>query len=167
MCFFLYYNIDPNNIRNRIEVGGGALMDNGCYCISFSRFILNSEPEKVIGVMDVDLVMKTDRLTSGILIFSTGATATFTCFTQLMPYQRVNIVGENGRIEVGIPVNAPADKMTHVWVYTKERTEEVAFNPENQYTIQSDYFSRTIIEDGKIEFSLSDSINNMELLIPL
>lgn len=162
--FFSYYNIDPNNIRNRTEVGGGALMDIGCYCISFSRFILNSEPEKVIGVMDMDPVMKTDRLTSGILVFSTGATATFTCSTQLMPYQRVNIVGENGRIEVEIPVNAPVDKMTHVWIYTKGCAEEVTFDPDNQYTRQADYFSRTIIEDGEIEFSLSDSINNMRVI---
>lgn len=162
--FFSYYNTDPNNIRNRIEVGGGALMDIGCYCISFSRFILNKEPEKVIGMMDMDPEMKTDRLTSGILSFSTGTTASFTCSTQLMPYQRVNIVGENGRIEVEIPVNAPTDRMTHVWIHTREFIEEVTFNPENQYTLQADHFSRAIIEDRTIEFALNDSIQNMRVI---
>jgi len=162
--FFSYYNTDPNNIRNRIEVGGGALMDIGCYCISFSRFILNKEPEKVIGMMDMDPEMKTDRLTSGILSFSTGTTASFTCSTQLMPYQRVNIVGENGRIEVETPVNAPTDRMTHVWIHTREFIEEVTFNPENQYTLQADHFSRAIIEDRTIEFALNDSIQNMRVI---
>lgn len=162
--FFSYYNIDPNNIRNRIEVGGGALMDIGCYCISFARFILNSEPEKVIGLMDMDPEMKTDRLTTGILSFSTGTTASFTCSTQLIPYQRVNIVGEKGRIEVEIPVNAPTDKLTHVWIYTKESTEEVTYHPENQYTLQADYLSRAIMEDRSIEFALNDSLQNMRVI---
>ncbi|QRX63529.1 Gfo/Idh/MocA family oxidoreductase [Dysgonomonadaceae bacterium zrk40] len=162
--FFSYYNTDPDNIRNKIEVGGGALMDIGCYCISFARFILNSEPEKVIGLMDMDPEMKTDRLTTGILTFSTGATASFTCSTQLMPYQRVNIVGEKGRIEVEIPVNAPTDKMTHVWIYTNECSEEVTFNPENQYTLQADYFSKAIIEDHSIAFALNDAVNNMRVI---
>lgn len=162
--FFSYYNIDPNNIRNKIEIGGGALMDIGCYCISFSRFILNSEPEKVFGMMDLDPEMKTDRLTTGILSFSTGTTASFTCSTQLMPYQRVNIVGEEGRIDVEIPVNAPFDKMIRVWIHTNEYTEEVTFNPVNQYTLQADYFSRAIIEDRTIEFALNDSIQNMRVI---
>ena len=118
----------------------------------------------MIGMMDMDPEMKTDRLTSGILSFSTGTTASFTCSTQLMPYQRVNIVGENGRIEVEIPVNAPTDRMTPVWIHTREFIEEVTFNPENQYTLQADHFSRAIIEDRTIEFALNDSIQNMRVI---
>ena len=30
---FSYYNTDPANIRNRVEYGGGALLDLGCYLI--------------------------------------------------------------------------------------------------------------------------------------
>ena len=41
--FFSYYNTDPNNIRNNKAIGGGGLMDIGCYCISLSRFIFGKE----------------------------------------------------------------------------------------------------------------------------
>ncbi|MEE2989673.1 MAG: Gfo/Idh/MocA family oxidoreductase, partial [Planctomycetota bacterium] len=37
--FFSYHNVDPDNIRNRAEIGGGGMMDIGCYPISLSRFI--------------------------------------------------------------------------------------------------------------------------------
>jgi len=40
--FFSYYNTDPDNIRNRADIGGGGLMDIGCYCISLSRFIFGA-----------------------------------------------------------------------------------------------------------------------------
>src|SRR5215207_7980806 len=46
--FFSYYNRDPNNIRNKKEAGGGVMMDIGCYCISFARFLFDTEPERVI-----------------------------------------------------------------------------------------------------------------------
>ena len=163
-AFFSYYNVDPKNIRNSVLVGGGALMDIGCYCVSFPRFILETEPVRVIGTMDLDPEMKIDRMTSGILGFSDGITATFTCSTQLMPYQRVNILGENGRIEVEIPVNAPIDKVTHICVSTKEFSKEFTFDPINQYTLQVDYFAKAIMDESKNDFPLKDSINNMKVI---
>src|SRR5688572_18701387 len=47
--FFSYYNDDPQNIRNQRDIGGGALMDIGCYAISLSRFIYDAEPQRVMG----------------------------------------------------------------------------------------------------------------------
>jgi predicted dehydrogenase len=90
--FFSYYNVDPHNIRNIADIGGGGLMDIGCYCISYSRFIFGSEPQRVLGSVEFDPQLKTDRLASGVLDFGHG-TATFTCSTQLTSYQRVNIFG--------------------------------------------------------------------------
>ena len=99
--FFSYHNTNPTNIRNIAEVGGGGLMDIGCYCISLSRFIFGAEPRRVLGMVEYDPAFKTDRLASGMLEFATGdgscsGTATFTCSTQLSPYQRVNIFGAEG-----------------------------------------------------------------------
>ena len=63
--FFSYFNIDPKNIRNKVDVGGGALMDIGCYCISFPRYVFGAEPTRVVSMMERDPIMKTDVLTSG------------------------------------------------------------------------------------------------------
>ncbi len=109
-CTFSYYNVDANNIRNK--AGGGALMDIGCYCISFPRFIFNAEPKRVVGLLNIDANFGVDNLTSGLLDFGDGRQATFTCSTQLVPFQRLNIFGSKGRLEVEIPVNAPNDAPT-------------------------------------------------------
>ena len=70
--FFSYFNNDPANIRNREEIGGGAMLDIGCYCVSLSRFLFESEPYEVKGVVERDPVFGTDRLASGILEFEKG-----------------------------------------------------------------------------------------------
>lgn len=161
--FFSYYNTDPKNIRNQKEAGGGGMMDIGCYCVSISRFIFGKEPVKVSGIVEYDPVLETDRIASGILDFSTG-TATFTCSTQLAPYQRVNIMGTEARIEIEIPFNAPTDKPTRIWLHTKEGTEDIIFDTANQYTIQCDFFSKAILSNEPVPTPLEDAVNNMKVI---
>jgi predicted dehydrogenase len=161
--FFSYYNVDPNNIRNQKEAGGGGMMDIGCYCISQSRFLFGEEPLQVFGHVEYDPVLGTDRMASGVLQFSTG-TATFTCSTQLTPYQRVNIVGTTGRIEIEIPFNAPADKSTRIWLYSSEKKEEMVFKAADQYTLQGDAFAKAILEDTPVPTPLEDAVNNMKAI---
>jgi predicted dehydrogenase len=162
--FFSYFNIDPQNIRNNIEVAGGALMDIGCYCVSFPRFLFNEEPGRVVSIIDRDPVMKTDRLTSAMLDFGTGKTSTFTCSTQLMPYQRVHIFGTNGHIEIEIPVNAPKDASTKIWFRTKTGSEEIIIEAIDQYTIQAELFARSILENSPVPTDLMDAVNNMKVI---
>lgn len=161
--FFSYYNSDPNNIRNKADIGGGGLMDIGCYCISLSRFIFGAEPRRVCGIMEEDPKMKVDRLTSGILEFASG-TSTFTCATQLVRYQRVNIFGTKGRIEIEMPFNTPPDRPCKIWHGDDARIEEVILGICNQYTIQGDLFSRAVLEDREVPTPLEDAVANMQVI---
>ena len=161
--FFSYYNLDPDNIRNRADIGGGGLMDIGCYCISFSRFIFEDEPLRVCGVMKYDSELKIDRLTSGLLNFKEG-TSIFTCATQIVPYQRVKIFGTRGWIEVEIPCNAPPDRACRVWHGDGNRIDEVALEICNQYTIQGDLFSQAILENKPVPTPLEDAVANMRVV---
>ena len=86
--FFSYFNPDPANIRNQLELGGGALMDIGCYPITISRFMYETEPRRVLGFIERDAETGTDTLTSAVLDFPNGH-STFTCSTRLAPYQRM------------------------------------------------------------------------------
>lgn len=159
--FFSYYNTDPANIRNMANIGGGGLMDIGCYTISLARFIFGAEPQKVCGLMEYDPQLGVDRLTSAILDFSRG-TSTFTCSTQLAPYQRVNIFGTRGRIEIEIPVNAPPDQPCRLWCQTQDQTEEISFPICDQYTLQGDLFSKAILNDTDVPTPLEDAVANMK-----
>ena len=161
--FFSYFNADPANIRNQADMGGGGIMDIGCYNISISRFIFGKEPSAISAIAEYDPVMHTDRLASGMMDFETG-TSTFTCSTQLIPYQRVNIFGTGGRIEIDIPFNAPPDRPTKLWLHTKEGTEETVFDAINQYTLQGDAFSKAILHNEPVPTPLEDAVNNMRVI---
>lgn len=161
--FFSYFNVDPNNIRNRAENGGGGLMDIGCYNISQSRFIFGTEPQRVCGIVEYDPEFNTDRLASGILDFGNG-TATFTCSTQLTPYQRVNIFGTTGRVEIEIPFNAPPDRPCRMWHAHDRTIDEIEFDVCNQYTLQGDVFSRAILDNTPVPTPLEDAVANMRVI---
>lgn len=161
--FFSYFNDDPGNIRNMADIGGGGLMDIGCYCISLSRFIFDAEPQRVLGIVEYDPRFRTDRLASGILDFGYG-TSTFTCSTQLVPYQRVNIYGTEGRVEIEIPFNAPIDRPCKMWHQRGGAVEEIVLDLCNQYTIQGDLFSLAVLNDTGVPTPLQDAVANMKVI---
>lgn len=161
--FFSFYNTDPANIRNQKEMGGGAMMDIGCYCLSLSRFLFGKMPVSIIGKVDWDAAWGTDRISSGIMDFGNG-TSTFTCSTQLIPYQRVQIIGAKGRIEIEIPFNAPPDKPTKLWLHTEEGTKETVFPITDQYTLEADAFAQSVLNNTAVPTPLEDAIENMQLI---
>ncbi len=165
---FSYFNRDPENIRNKPEIGGGALMDIGCYPITTSRFLFGQEPLRVQGLLERDPDMSTDRLTSAILDFP-GGQSVFSCSTQLVPYQRMQILGTRGRIEPEIPFNTPPDRACRLLVDSGKdlfgggiRVEQ--FPACDQYTIQGDLFSQAIREGGEVPVPLEDALRNMAVI---
>jgi predicted dehydrogenase len=166
--FFSYFNINPANIRNRVETGGGAVYDIGCYCIHASRYAFGREPVRVVAAIDRDPEMGTDRLASALLDFSSGQ-ATFTCSTQLIPYQRVHFLGTRGRIELEIPFNAPNDRPTRLFIdstgdLSGSGVSTEVFPVGDQYTQQGDAFAKAVREDTEVPVSLEDSIGNMAVI---
>ncbi len=161
--FFSYYNVDPANIRNTADMGGGGLMDIGCYNISLSRFLFDAEPKRVIGVLEYDPQFNIDRLASGIMEFD-GGTASFTCSTQLVPYQRVNVFGTTGRVEIEIPFNAPSEKPCKMWHQEGETVQEITFEICDQYTIQGDLFARAVLDNTPVPTPISDAVANMRVI---
>jgi predicted dehydrogenase len=166
--FFSYFNVDPTNIRNQVEAGGGALMDIGCYLIHASRYAFAQEPTRVVARIERDPKLQTDRLTSAILDFP-GGQSVFTCSTQLVPYQRVHFIGTRGRIELEIPFNAPKDRPTRLFIDGSGdlfgggiSTE--TFPVSDQYTLQGDAFSKAVLENTDVPVPLEDAINNMAVI---
>jgi predicted dehydrogenase len=166
--YFSYFNRDPKNIRNILDYGGGAVMDIGCYLIYTSRLIFGEEPKRVLAIVEKDPEMGTDILTSGILDFPSGQSV-FTCSTQVAAYQRVQIIGTQGRIEIEIPFNAPPDKPCRIFLdkggdLSGRSAEILEFEVCDQYTIQGDLFSKSIREGTELAVPLEGSIRNMAVI---
>jgi predicted dehydrogenase len=167
--FFSYRNVDPDNIRNRLDYGGGALFDIGCYSVNVARMLFGSEPDRIEATIVRSPVFGTDVLTSALLDFG-GRHATFTCSTQLEPEQRVHIHGTTGRILVEIPFNIPPDRATRFMVFSGGdppaapgiEIHEIA--PADQYRIQAEEFSRAIREGTAVPTPIEDALANMLVL---
>jgi predicted dehydrogenase len=163
--YFSYFNDDPTNIRNIAAFGGGGLMDVGCYLINTSRFIFEREPARVAGLLDRDPRSGVDRLSSMLLDYA-GAQAVGTCSTQMTPYQRINILGTRGRIEIEIPFNAPPDRPCRLLVDPDgdpagRNVEDIRVDVCDQYTLQGDLFSQAILDGGPAPIRLEDAVANM------
>ena len=167
--FFSYKNLDPANIRNKADIGGGGIYDIGCYPITMSRFIFEAEPSRVIALIERDPEMNIDRLASAILEYDAGQ-ASFVCSTQLVPYQRMQVFGAAGRIEVEIPFNAPPDRPCRILVDDGSSAPSTSsaitetFEVVDQYTAQGDDFSLAIRRGEPLEFPLENAVHNMSIL---
>lgn len=168
---FSYFNRDAGNIRNKKDVGGGALYDIGCYVATTARFLFDREPIRAVAVIERDPDFGTDRLSSGLVDFG-GAHLSFTVSTQAVPYQRVNAFGTKGRIEVEIPFNAPADRACRIFFDDGSQlggrsAEETAFPVVDQYHLQSESFSRAVragAAQSSMESSIEVAVGNMRLI---
>ncbi len=174
---FSYTNTDLDNIRNQKDVGGGALYDIGGYAINTARLIFGSEPKRVVGVCERDPNSGCDSLSSAILDFG-GGQASFVVGTQHVPYQRVQIFGTKGHIEVEIPFNAPHDRPCKVYVdegfvgapdftvkqSSDDRRELVPSVAANHYTRQWQQFSEAIRNGTPVKNDMQSAVANMRVI---
>jgi predicted dehydrogenase len=165
---FSYYRRDPNDIRSNPDWGGGALMDIGCYPIFIARWMFGAEPIEVVAMIDRDSELRIDSLTSALMRFPSGH-ATFVCSGQLVPFQRLQLFGDRGRIDVEIPFNAPPDRACRIFVDDGSKlggasAVTVELPVTDQYTVQADVFSGAIRGSGSVPVSLETAVGNMAVI---
>jgi predicted dehydrogenase len=167
--WFSYFNDDPVNIRNIVDVGGGALYDIGCYSVNLSRMLFGAEPDRVEGMIVRDPVTGTDVVTSGILGFGSGI-ASFTCSTRAEDDQRVDVYGTSGRISVEIPFNIPPDRPTRIFVTAggdppvAPLTETLTFATADPYTVEADAFATAVLEGRAAPVLPADAVANLRVI---
>ena len=166
---FSYFNDNAANIRNMADIGGGALYDIGCYAVVAGRWFFEHDPKRVIAAVDRDPVFQTDRTTSGVLDFGGGRQLTFTVSTQSARYQRIQLVGTKGRIEIQIPVNAPQDAPCRYAIDDASALDGAGIRTitlplADQYQLQAEAFSRAVRSEQPDAAALDDAITNMRII---
>ena len=164
---FSYYRVDAADIRSRVEWGGGALMDIGCYPVMLARWLYGAEPLEVIAMIERDPTLGVDRLASGMLRFARGQ-ATFTCSGQLVNHQRMQLFGTTGRIAVDVPFSPPPDRAAHVHVDDGGELggtgTAIALEAADQFALQADRFAEAVRGVGEVPVPLEDAVGNMAVL---
>lgn len=167
--FFSFVNVDPDDIRNIPEYGGGALMDIGCYAVNVARMMFGSEPTDVRSSIYRDPRFGTDAVTSAILDFGRKH-ATFTCSTQLEAEQKVYLMGSIGRLVIEIPFNIPFDRPTRILLYAggnppvSPGVEAIDIPTTDVYAVQADGFSLALRNDTVVPTPPEDAVANMRVI---
>ena len=160
---FCYCNTDASDIRNRVDAGGGALMDIGCYPISIARWLFRRQPNRVIGAFEISPELGTDILTSGMLDFGSG-TASYTCSTQLPRHQRAVILGTAGRIELPWPFNPDPESPATIMETIGDEASTMEFARCNQYGLQVERMNSAILRHRPVPTPLTDALEYMQVI---
>ena len=166
---FTFPVASPDNVRNRIEYGGGALYDVGCYPIVTARYLLGTEPERVIALVDRDPRLGVDRVTSGLVAFPAGEQLLLTSALQLALYQRVVVLGTQGRIEIAVPFTPPKEHTCRIVIDSGASLDGSSgvveeFAPVDQYQLQCDLAAAAFGNESAQEFPIEDAIANMRVI---
>ena len=166
---FSYFNRDPDNIRNNPDIGGGALLDIGCYPMLAGRFLFGCEPQRVVSLVDRDPDFGTDRLSSVIMDFGEGRRLDFTVSTQAVPYQRVHVFGTDKRAELTIPFNAIPWETSTIRIDDGSDLHEgageiITIAECDQYSEQADAFSAAVRGETQLPYGPADAVQNMRII---
>ncbi len=167
--FFSYNNTDPNNIRNKVEWGGGGLMDIGCYPIVAGRYFFEADPVRVMALVSRSAEFGTDTITSGVLDFGQGRQLTFAVSTQLAAGQAITILGDKARLSLSIPFNQPPDRPQTLTVddgKTLIGATAVTYtlNASDQYQLMAEAFCQAVRGKAPLPYGLADARLNMQII---
>jgi predicted dehydrogenase len=162
---FTYYNVDPVNMRNRPELGGGALPDIGVYPVVTTRFASGAEPLRVQATVERDQTFGTDTHSSVRADFGSFELS-FYLSTQLAARQAMAFHGDKGVIEVAAPFNAGVydDHRVTLWSQNHGEARTFRFPGTSQYRLQAEAFARKAAGENVAVFALEESVNNQKVI---
>jgi len=162
---FSYYNVDPNNMRNQLDLGGGALPDIGVYPTVSTRFSTGKEPSRVQATIERDKKFGTDIYSSIRADFG-DFELSFYLSTQMAARQVMVFHGEKGFIEVFSPFNAGLYDHHRVELHNQNHTEAQVFRfpGTQQYRLEVETFARAAQGGKERVFTLEESVLNQKVI---
>ena len=133
---------EGTNYRREARLGGGALLDVGCYTVSVSRWLLG-EPTEVVG--RADMRDGVDMSVTGLMEFEGGRTASVFASFESAEDQEVTAICRDEVLRLERPFN-PLDG----WL--------------EQYTLMVESFGDSVLDGKPAEIPLAESIANMRVL---
>ncbi|WKA45972.1 Gfo/Idh/MocA family oxidoreductase [Geobacillus zalihae] len=163
--FSFYLEDRETNIRMNDELGGGSLFDVGCYCVHSTRHILGAEPIELFVQSHFDSHHSVDLTTNGWMRMENGVLAQFTCSFDMFFKNEYEIIGTKGNIVVSRAYRPDVDdgegRITVATADGNVREETVSGD---QYALQIEHFSRSILEGTPLLYSLERMIKQARAL---
>ncbi|RWP23487.1 Gfo/Idh/MocA family oxidoreductase [Mesorhizobium sp.] len=162
---FSYYNVDPKNMRNQLDLGGGALPDIGVYPTVSTRFSTGKEPLRVQATIERDKTFGTDIYSSIRADFG-DFELSFYLSTQMAARQVMVFHGEKGFIEVLSPFNAGIYDHHRIELHNQNHSEAQVFRfpGMQQYRLEVEAFARAAQGGTDRVFTLEESVLNQKVI---
>ncbi|HEU4742950.1 MAG TPA: Gfo/Idh/MocA family oxidoreductase [Meiothermus sp.] len=163
------------DIRWVAALGGGALYDVGCYCVTLSRLFAGREPLAVTGWSDLTPPDHpggggADHSFVGVLDFGEGLRAVFDCSFAQPFRQRVELVGDRGTLvipEAWVPGRRGSGGPTrhgldapHLVVNGQEEAQPAA----DQYQLMVEHFVRAARGQEPLRYPAEEAVRQMRVL---
>lgn len=153
----------PDNIRLQPELGGGALMDVGCYCVNICRTVAGVEPLEVQafanwspGGVDEQLV--------GTLRFTNGLIAQFDCALSLERREEITLAGTHAFLHVPAAF-LPGTESAPIRVVHGRQGETVQTIPgTDEYQRMVEHFGECILTDQPVRYPAAEAAANMRVI---
>jgi predicted dehydrogenase len=152
-----------DNIRLDPDLGGGALMDVGCYCVNVSRTMAGAEPDRVQAVARMGDTGVDEELT-GILTFPDGVVAHFDCSLTMERCEAYEVAGTDGFFRVPsafLPGTDEAPIHEH-----RGRGEETVHRVEgvDEYRLMVEHFADCVLNDRSLRYPPEEAALNMRVI---
>jgi xylose dehydrogenase (NAD/NADP) len=160
---FTFRLTNPDNVRFSAELGGGALMDVGCYCVNVIRTMAGEEPTAV-SAQSVPADSGVDGRLAGLMKFNSGILAHFDCSLLDERRERYLVAGDKGFLEVErafLPGNTDC-RIREVHGREKEVVHTIA--GDDEYRLMVDHFSDCIVNNRRPEFDAVEAVANMRAI---
>ena len=152
----------PNrsNIRWSPVLGGGALMDIGCYCVNIARLITGAEPVRAEAIQRHDGV---DGTTIGVLEFPGRVLSHFECSFEQHARAYAEIEGTDGVIVLPKPW-FPGEQTAEFVIKYDDREERIAVPGADTYQLEVEDFGDACTTRRAPRWTIDDAIANMAVL---
>jgi len=152
---------DVEDIRYQKELGGGALMDVGCYCVNIARLLTGREPTYVKGIARLNEQKGVDEGFIGMIRFPKSELAVFDCAFRSVNHQTLEVVGERVTLELPAPF-LPGD--SPVILRHAEKTETMVCQTANHYRLMVEDFADCVLDEREPSYRPTESLNNMRTI---
>jgi predicted dehydrogenase len=166
----LSVSVPPGDIRRSVQLGGGALLDLGSYCVSAIR-LFAGQPERVYADQVRDGPAGVDLRLAATLHMPGDVLAQLDVGLDLTRRDELELVGTDGRLTVPDPWLCRAD---HLELSRDDRVEHLPVDPDGAfaltdpdhdvYRIELDTISAAIASGHEPSFGRADAVNQATVL---
>ncbi len=159
---FTFGGLASDNIRLDPALGGGALLDVGCYGVNVSRLIAAGEPEVVTALAHYGTTSGVDETFVGVLRFAGGMLASLEVSLVSHFGVSLEVLGSTGRLVV--PDGLRAEQVTELHLYRGDTREVLRFEPADPYRLMVEAFADAVRRKRPLRSEPADAIANMRVL---